>query len=84
MTGDNAIQYIFAQKEEDIAVGVKEKGAASIQIALISMMLTLTLLLSPFRVINYLGIVFFSGLFLSLVGDLWLLRYFLERKASGR
>lgn len=74
LSGDNAIQYIFAGRRDQIASGLNSCGGASVRTAVTMALSMLCLLGSSFWQPRQLGGVFAGGVLLLLVGDLWLLR----------
>jgi predicted RND superfamily exporter protein len=89
LTGDNAIQFIFAAQEEaspggstggGLNQGIQERSVAVVQLlGLLSVasLLFLGLSLVPMKV---LGLLFSAGFAMTLVGDLWLLKGLLVRE----
>lgn len=82
LTGDNYIQYLFARDGENLASGVGRRGVASVQVALIMGLVSLTFLGSSFAPSRTLGVLLAMGLVISLVGDLWILRALTSRRSS--
>jgi predicted RND superfamily exporter protein len=82
LTGDNAVQYLCAAApgggDVGLAEGAAQRGAASIQIALIMSLCALVFLGSAFVASRRLGLLLGLGLLASLVGDLWVLRSLLS------
>ncbi|MBF0442913.1 MAG: hypothetical protein HQK54_13485 [Oligoflexales bacterium] len=76
VAGDNTIQFIFSDTglKGDIRKGVEEKGTGSLQIAIITMLISLILIISDFKSLRSLGILFSCGIFFVLAGDLWVLQ----------
>jgi len=80
LTGDNAIQYLCSNRigansrTRGISEGLSEKARASVVIALVLVAATFVFRISIFESLKTLGWLFASGILLSLVGDLWILR----------
>ncbi|MBI3542579.1 MAG: hypothetical protein HY075_04815 [Deltaproteobacteria bacterium] len=89
LTGDNAIQYLFAAGKDDLRSGLRHRGGASIVTNILMAGTALMYLLSYFRPPKTFGLLLASGLVAALVGDLWFLtglldlREFLNRKFFG-
>ncbi len=79
LTGDNAIQYLFAGKKQ-ISRGILKRGSGSIQCTVIMVAASLVLLKSPFEPPRHLGWLLSLGFILALVGDLWILKGLLNFK----
>jgi hypothetical protein len=80
LTGDNAIQYMFASKHRNLGSGISTRGGASILTGLLMAMTSLIYLGSYFRSPRTFGLILCAGLIASLVGDLWLLKGLLSAK----
>lgn len=76
LTGDNAIQYLFAAP--DLQQGSDLKGRASMQIAAMMMLISLMLLTSYFDPPRLLGVLLALGFLLSFFGDFYLLRLWIN------
>jgi hypothetical protein len=74
LTGDNLVQYLFAGAREGLQTGVTRVGLASIHCSSILILISLLLAGSYVRDLRSLGILLACGLFLSLAGDLWILK----------
>ncbi|MBN8536484.1 MAG: hypothetical protein J0M15_05490 [Deltaproteobacteria bacterium] len=74
LTGDNAIQYLFASKNSKIQTGIISMGLSSIHCSMVMAVCSLILLGSYFLPVRHLGALLFIALLLSLFGDLWLLK----------
>jgi len=74
LTGDNAIQYLFADKERSLSRGVSARAAASIHVGMILSLSSLCFLFLTLRPMRWVGVLFFLGFILTLIGDLWLLK----------
>ena len=83
IAGDNAIQFMFSPERHDqnINGGIDDKGAGALQISLITMMMSFIFMLSDFRALRTLGVLFAIGIGMALIGDLWLLRGLLRRNS---
>lgn len=73
LTGDNVIQYLFASKRGDIREGIASRGSASLQTTVFMILTSLMYLFSYFTPPKQFGLIMASGLFIALIGDLWLL-----------
>ncbi|HLE11411.1 MAG TPA: hypothetical protein VI754_09195 [Bacteriovoracaceae bacterium] len=83
LTGDNAIQYIFSS-ENGLAEGIQYRATGSIQIFLIMALSSLIFQFAYFQFSKDLGIFLVAGMFLSLVGDLWMLKALINWNYQGR
>lgn len=79
LTGDNAIQYIFASNKSTLE-GMELRGRGSALLIIFLVTSSLIFLFSELRPFQQLGILFAFGFFMSFVGDLWILRFLLERR----
>jgi predicted RND superfamily exporter protein len=73
LTGDNAIQYLFASKRGKLADGIARQSGASVHVAIIAASASLLffgLTLVPMKI---LGALLFFGFLIALAGDLWIL-----------
>jgi predicted RND superfamily exporter protein len=73
LTGDNAIQYLFAARGRPLEVGIKSRGEASIQTNLFMAITSLMYLFSYFNPPKTFGLLLAAGFVIALVGDLWIL-----------
>jgi predicted RND superfamily exporter protein len=74
LTGDNAVQYLFASRGRRLKSGIDSRSGATVQITLLNIGASLLFLgLTP-TPLKHLGILLAFGFASSLVGDLWLLR----------
>lgn len=73
LTGDNAIQYLFASRRKEIDSGILDRGGASILTGCLMAVTSLIYLFSYFSSPRTFGVILCVGLLSSLVGDLWLL-----------
>lgn len=78
LTGDNAIQYLFASEKKDISKGIESRGVASIITAVLMALTSLVYLGSYFSSPKIFGVILCVGLLASLFGDLWLFQGFLS------
>jgi predicted RND superfamily exporter protein len=78
LTGDNAIQYLFAG-HGTVSRGIEQRGGASIQVALIMALVCLCFLGSAFVPSRRLGLLLALGVVASLIGDIWILRALARR-----
>lgn len=83
LTGDNAIQYLFASKRQNIHKGIGERGGASILNNLLMATTALVYLGSYFNSPRAFGVILCVGLTMSLVGDLWLLNGLLPQSKKN-
>ena len=74
LTGDNAIQFLFATKNGDLQQGAKERGEASVLLSLLLAFGSLVFLAETVKPMQILGVLFFTGFLMNLAGDLWLLK----------
>jgi len=80
LTGDNAIQYIFAASKNNIKSGIVTRGLGSIQMFMIMAMGSLIFQFAYFQFTKDLGLLIILGMFLSLFGDLWILNSLIAKK----
>ena len=74
LTGDNAIQYLWAGRKVGLENGITRKGSASILCSLIMIVSTMTFLYSYFEQPQTLGVLLSAGFLFALIGDLWILK----------
>lgn len=79
LTGDNAIQYLFAAKERQLMEGVVDRADGSLHIFVLIALGSLLFQLSYFKFSRDFGLILIAGMFLSLMGDLWLLKALLTQ-----
>jgi uncharacterized protein len=86
LTGDNAIQYLFASRGKGFGAGIERRGGASVQTAFFMAGTALFYLGSRFSPPKTFGLILAFGLVASLVGDLWLLNALRPRdpRPSGK
>lgn len=82
LTGDNAIQYMFAGQNKTLREGIGARAETSVILAVLLAACSLVFLLESIRPMVILGLLFFTGFFVNLAGDLWLLRGLLEDEES--
>lgn len=80
LAGDNTIQYLFGDKKGSLHEGVNRQAGASVQVALMMMVLSCVLFGSYFAPLKTLGLLFITGFALTLIGDLWIFKGLLSRK----
>jgi uncharacterized protein len=80
ITGDNAIQYIMFNDGKKIENAVNDLGPASIIQGLLMAFGCLFFLFQTLMPMKILGMLFFLGFILNLIGDLWFLKGLLELK----
>jgi hypothetical protein len=83
LTGDNVIQYNVAGHGKRMTTGIERRGAASVQVALVMGLICLVFLGSSFVPSRVLGVLLGVGFIASLIGDLWLLKALLGRRAAN-
>jgi predicted RND superfamily exporter protein len=79
LTGDNAIQYLFASRQKNLSSGIGRMGSASISCSIIMSLACLVFLGSYFAPARDLGILFVIGFLSSLAGDLWILKGLIKK-----
>jgi predicted RND superfamily exporter protein len=82
LTGDNAVQFLFAAKAGELHDGVKGRGAASIQTNVFMAITSLMYLASYFNPPKTFGLLLALGFIVALVGDVWILNGLLDRKKT--
>jgi uncharacterized protein len=80
LTGDNAIQYMFASQRRPLQRGIDRLGGASFQVGGTMALGALVFVFSAFYPPRVFGALMATGLLISLAGDLWLLRALLRRR----
>jgi predicted RND superfamily exporter protein len=80
LAGDSAIQFIFATRNGNIAHSVDSNQSAAISVCLTLAISSLAYLTSSFLQPRDLGLLFFGGYIVLLVGDVWLLKNLLAWK----
>ncbi|OFZ51957.1 MAG: hypothetical protein A2381_01485 [Bdellovibrionales bacterium RIFOXYB1_FULL_37_110] len=80
LTGDNAIQYLFATNKNNLKTGIVTRGLGSIQMFIIMATGSLIFQFAYFQFTKDLGLLIILGMFLSLFGDLWILNSLIGRK----
>lgn len=73
LAGDNAIQFLWGSQQASLREGIVSRGSASIQLALISILMALVLLGYTMIPMRILGSIMALGFTLNLLGDLFLL-----------
>ena len=84
LTGDNAIQYIFASENGDLQQGLEERGEASVLLTLILSASSTLFLLQTVTPMKILGVLFFIGFVVNFTGDLWLLKALLPARDRNK
>ena len=74
LTGDNAVQYLFASKSGDLSAGIEQRAGATVLLSFLLAIISLFLLGLTLVPMKILGGLFFAGFTLTVVGDLWILR----------
>ncbi len=80
ITGDNAIQFIFAKKENSLDRGISNIGGGSIIVFLITTFSSMIFLFGYFKFSKDFGVILILGSLLSLVGDIWILKSLIGRR----
>lgn len=82
LAGDNAIQYIFARKGKngDLKSGAESRSEVSHAVTLVLAVSALCFLGLTLKPMKLLGVLFFGGFLLTLVGDFYLLKALLPQK----
>lgn len=80
LTGDNAIQFIFASKDNALEKGIEERGPSSLYCALTMGLCSLVFLGSYFEAPKVLGVLLAAGFLFSLIGDVWILNGLTPKK----
>lgn len=78
LTGDNAIQFLFANKSDDLSQGVDAMGLGALQLLVLLVACSLVFLSFTMVPMKVLGILFAVGFLASWIGDIWLLRGLLK------
>lgn len=73
LTGDNAIQFLFASGDSALERGIEERGPSSLYCALTMGLCSLVFLGSYFEAPKILGVLLAAGFLFSLIGDVWIL-----------
>ena len=74
LTGDNAIQFLFASNSDNLSDGILERGASSFYCSITMALCSLVFLGSYFDAPKTLGLMLAAGFILSYLGDVWLLK----------
>lgn len=74
LTGDNAIQFIFATKNLNLDEGINERATPAFYCSLTMAICSLLFLFSYFEPPRTLGILLSLGFLFSFVGDVWILK----------
>ncbi|MGZ3806738.1 MAG: hypothetical protein ACXVCE_01530, partial [Bacteriovorax sp.] len=80
LTGDNAIQFLFAAKNDDLQAGIEQRGPSSLYCALTMGLCSLVFLGSYFEAPKVLGALLAAGFLFSLIGDVWILNGLTKKK----
>ncbi|OFZ38055.1 MAG: hypothetical protein A2504_13605 [Bdellovibrionales bacterium RIFOXYD12_FULL_39_22] len=78
LTGDNAVQFIFAARRKNISVGIVEQGVSSIHIAIITFLASSVFLFSYFEAMRTMGLLTATGIVIMNFGDIWPLKKLLS------
>ncbi|MFP5387459.1 MAG: MMPL family transporter [Bacteriovoracia bacterium] len=79
LAGDNAIHYLLSS-EENLEEGIASRSKASIVVTLVMILSSSMFMLQSLLPMKILGLLFITGFFINLVGDLWGLKGILTRK----
>jgi predicted RND superfamily exporter protein len=82
LTGDNAVQYLFASRGGPLQEGIHRRGGASVQVTAIAASASLLFLGLTLVPLKTLGLLLFLGFVISLAGDLWVLSGLITRPRS--
>lgn len=82
LAGDNAVQYLLAS-DENLEEGIQSRGRASIMVTLVMIMGSSMFMLQSLYPMKILGVLFVTGFFINLIGDLWGLKGLLTNKGDG-
>ncbi len=74
LTGDNAIQFIFAAKDTAMIHAVNEQGIGALSIAVITLVSSIVFLFSYFSSMKTLGLLVATGIVLMNIGDIWIFK----------
>ena len=80
VAGDNGIQFLFNHRNSQLKNSIQEKGTTSVAIFINMLIISLTLLGSYFKSTQILSGQLAIGIFLLLIGDLWILNSLLGFK----
>ena len=87
ITGDNAVQYLYGSRSSKqtskLASGIDKRGFASVQTAVVMALSSLIFLGAYFAPPRKLALLQFTGLLISLFGDLWLLKGLLGKNSAS-
>jgi len=82
LTGDNAIQYLYASKNKNLGEGISNRCTSSIINAILMAIGSLVYLGSYYSSPRAFGIILSAGVVTALIGDLWLLKGLLPKGES--
>lgn len=74
ITGDNAIQYMFATKNSDLRSGIDDRGDGTVFLSFLLAAGSCVFFFQSVKPLQILGLLFFIGFIVNLAGDLWLLK----------
>lgn len=80
LMGDNTIQFILGGMDESLDKGIEERSTAAIITTFISIGASLIFMFHYFEPPQVFGLLLILGFFISLVGDLWILKGLLDKK----
>lgn len=83
LTGDNAIQYLFAGVGRTLDEGIDERGDGSLIFAILLVTGSLFFIGQTLIPLKWLGFLLSLGFLINFVGDYWILKGLKEQKKSG-
>ncbi len=78
LAGDNAIQYMFANRHYKNFSGIEIRGLGSLTATFVMIILCLPLFLSDFRSLRWSAVVLILGFIIGFIGDYWALKSLLS------
>lgn len=78
ITGDNAIQFLYASRQRSIRVGIEKRALGTTVVSLVTVFGSLYLCLQSMLPTRNLGFLLFLGFLFSYFGDLFLLKTFVK------
>lgn len=83
LTGDNAIQYIFAG-ESNLLVGLEKRGSASLQIMVFMLAASIIFQFTYFVPPRKLGLLLCIGYITSFIGDYWIVKSLIKKSNPSK
>jgi predicted RND superfamily exporter protein len=74
LTGDNAIQYLFAAEDKHLDAGIEERGDGSLMFAILLIFGSLFFVGQTLIPLKWLGFLFSLGFLINFIGDYWILK----------